>query len=152
MDIYPPLVLMDNVPVANNEELLSIPSNRIERIEVLNQAYMVGNTRYSGILSIYSSKKDMSGLAQEGERYFFNLRMLDDKSPVYEYEAALTESSSPDIRNLLYWKPSVSFSEDGTFRVSFSTPDSPGRYVLTLRGIDPVSSRSVLGKALISVK
>jgi len=152
MDIYPPLVLMDNVPVPNNEELLSLPSNRIERIEVLNQAYMVGNTRYSGILSIFSTKKDMSDLAQEGERHFFNLRMLDDKSPVYEYEAALMESSSPDIRNLLYWEPSVSFSEEGTFRVSFSTPDSPGWYVLTLRGTDPVSSSSVLGKALISVK
>jgi len=152
MDIYPPLVLMDNVPVPNNEELLSIPSNRIERIEVLNQAYMVGNTRYSGILSIYSTKKDMSGLAQEGERNFFNLRMLDEKNPVYGYEAASTEPSSPDIRNLLYWEPNVSFSEEGTFRVTFSTPDSPGWYVLTLRGTDPVSSRSVLGKALISVK
>ena len=62
MEIYPPLVLMDNVPVPNNDELLNIPSNRIERIEVLNQAYMVGNIRYSGILSVYSGKKDMSRL------------------------------------------------------------------------------------------
>lgn len=152
MDIYPPLVLMDNVPVPNNEKLLSIPSNRIERIEVLNQAYMVGNTRYSGILSIYSTKKDMSGLAQEGERHFFNLRMLDDKIPVYEYEAFLAESSSPDIRNLLYWEPRIQFSEEGKFLVNFSTPDTPGQYVVTIRGTDPVSSRFVLGKALISVK
>jgi len=152
LDIYPPLVLMDNVPVPNNEELLSLPSNRIERIEVLNQAYMVGNTRYSGILSIYSTKKDMSGLAQEGERHFFNLRMLDDKNPGYKCKAALTESSSPDIRNLLYWEPSVSFSEEGTFRVTFSTPDTPGQYVVTIRGTDPENGTNVLGKARILVK
>ena len=94
----------------------------------------------------------MSGVAQDEERHFFNLRMLDDEDPGKEYVAVPGESSLPDIRNLLYWEPSVSFSEDGTFRVSFSTPDSPGKYVLTLRGMDPVNSRSVLGKALISVK
>jgi hypothetical protein len=152
MDIYPPLILMDNIQVPNNEELLNIPSKRIERIEVLNKAYMVGNTRYSGILSIYSTKKDMSGVAQEGEHHFFNLHMLDDEDPGFEHTADPMESSFPDIRNLLYWEPSVSFSEEGTFRVTFSTPDSPGKYVLTLRGTDPVSSGSVLGKALILVK
>jgi hypothetical protein len=78
--------------------------------------------------------------------------MLDDKDSGFEHAAAPMKSSLPDIRNLLYWESSVSFSEEGTFRVTFSTPDSPGKYVLTLRGMDPVSSRSVLGKALISVK
>ena len=77
LDIYPPLILVDNVPVPNNEAFLNIPSKRIERIEVVNQAYMVGNTRYSGIISIYSSKKDMTGMTQEGERHFFNFHLLD---------------------------------------------------------------------------
>jgi len=152
MEIYPPLILMDNVPVPNNEELLNIPSNRIERIEVLNQAYMVGNTRYSGILSIYSTKKDMSGLAQEGERHFFNLRMLDDKNPVFEHELSAKEASSPDIRNLLYWEPGIRFSEEGKFPVNLSTPDTPGQYVVTLRGRDPENRANVLIKAMILVK
>jgi len=152
MDIYPPLILMDNVPVPNNEELLSIPSNRIERIEVLNQAYMVGNTRYSGILSIYSTKKDMSGLAQEGERHFFNLRMLDDNNPVFEYELTAKEASSPDIRNLLYWEPGIRFSEEGKFLVNLSTPDTPGQYVVTVSGTDSENRANVLIKAMILVK
>ena len=152
MEIYPPLVLMDNVPVPNNDELLNIPSNRIERIEVLNQAYMVGSIRYSGILSVYSGKKDMSGLDQDGERQFFNLQMLDDNSLDFEYEAAARESSIPDIRNLLYWEPSIEFSEEGTYRVIFSIPDTPGQYVLTIRGTDPVNRTNMLEKALFLVK
>ena len=76
LDIYPPLLLLDNVPVPNNEEFLNIPSNRIERIEVINQAYMVGNTRYSGIFSVYSNKRDMAGMTQEGDRYFFNFSFI----------------------------------------------------------------------------
>jgi len=152
MDIYPPLILMDNVPVPNNDELLNIPSMRIERIEALNQAYMVGNTRYSGILSIYSTKKDMSGLAQEEDRHFFNFQMLDDGNTCNEYEASSTESFIPEIRNLLYWEPSVNFTEEGSFRVIFSTPDTPGQYVISLRGTKPENRTNVLGKALILVK
>ena len=152
MEIYPPLVLMDNVPVPNNDELLNIPSNRIERIEVLNEAYMVGSIRYSGILSVYSGKKYMSGLDQDGERQFFNFQMLDDNSLDFEYEAAARESSIPDIRNLLYWEPSIEFSEKGTYRVNFSTPDTPGQYVLTIRGTDPVNGTNMLEKALFLVK
>jgi len=151
MDIYPPLLLMDNVPVPNNEELLNIPSSRIERIEVLNQAYMVGNTRYSGILSIYSTKKDMSGMAKEGSRHFFNFHMLENAYPKYAY-MAVKESSAPDIRNLLYWEPRIEFSDEGTFHVNFSTPDMPGHYVLTLGGTDPENRSSVLIKAMILVK
>ncbi len=151
MDIYPPLLLMDNVPVPNNEELLNIPSSRIERIEVLNQAYMVGNTRYSGILSIYSTKKDMSGMAQEGTRHFFNFHMLDNRNPLSE-KMAVEESSAPDIRNLLCWTPRIELSDEGASHVSFSTPDMPGNYFLTLFGTDSENRASVLIKAMILVK
>ena len=113
---------------------------------------MVGSIRYSGILSVYSGKKDMSGLDQDGERQFFNFQMLDDNSLDFEYEAAARESSIPDIRNLLYWEPSIEFSEKGTYRVNFSTPDTPGQYVLTIRGTDPVNGTNMLEKALFLVK
>ncbi|MEA3460962.1 MAG: hypothetical protein U9R49_03715, partial [Bacteroidota bacterium] len=152
MEIYPPLVLMDNVPVANNEEFLNIPSNRIERIEVLNRAYMVGNIRYSGIFSVYSGKKDMAGITQEGERHFFNLRLLDETVPLHKHETKPNETSLPDIRNLLLWDPEIELTDEGWCSIHFTTPDSPGIYVLTLRGLGPETSSPVFRKVLISVK
>lgn len=152
MDIYPPLILVDNVPVANNEEVLNITSNRIERIEVINQAYLVGNSRYSGILSVYSAKKDMTGMNREGERHFFNLRLLDEKYRLQADEPSPLESSVPDVRNLLFWDPETELSGEGSCSVRFTTPDVPGNYVLTLRGTDPHKGSPVFRKALISVK
>lgn len=152
LDIYPPLVLMDNVPVANNEEFLNIPSSRIERIEVLNRAYMVGKVRYSGIFSVYSSKRDMAGITQEGERYFFNLRLLDNKIPGHANEAWAVESLIPDISNLLYWEPEFKIRNEGLGKVIFKTPDIPGNYVLTVLGTGPGKSPPVYRKALITVK
>lgn len=151
MDIYPPLVLMDNIPVPNNDELLNIPGQRIERIEVLNQAYIVGNTRYSGIFSIYSSKKDMAGLDQQGERYFFNLQMLDNKGQIMR-ESGKLAPRLPRISNLLYWGPGISTGENGILKVDFETPDTPGSYILTLRGTDPAINPEVFYRARFSVK
>jgi hypothetical protein len=152
LDIYPPLVLMDNVPVPNDEELLDIPSSRIERIEVLNHAYMVGKFRYSGILSLFSNKKDMAGISQEGERYFFNLQLLDQILHKREYQDVSVDTEIPDIRNLLYWEPEIKFTEEGSFKVVFSTSDTSGQYFITLRGIDPGNSSLVFRKAFFTVK
>lgn len=152
LDIYPPLILVDNVPVPNNEAFLNIPSNRIERIEVVNHAYMVGNSRYSGIISIYSSKKDMTGMSQEGERNFFNLRLLDGAYREKEDTAGSRGSSFPDVRNLLFLESALKISTEGLAQVHFRTPDSPGTYVLTLRGVDQEKGSIAFRKALISVK
>ena len=151
MDIYPPLVLLDNVPVPNNEELLNIPGNRIERIEVLNRAYMVGNTRYSGIFSIYSSNKDMAGLSTRGEGHFFNLQMLDQYA---KPEPALhsSDAGGPFIRNLLYWEPDIRFSEGGRYKLRFSAPDTPGTYVLSLRGGEQEKDHILLFQTELLVK
>jgi len=94
----------------------------------------------------------MSRLAQEGDRHFFNFQILDDGTTCNEYEASSTESFIPEIRNLLYWEPSVNFTKEGSFRVIFSTPDTPGQYVISLRGTNPENRTNVLGKALILVK
>jgi hypothetical protein len=152
LDIYPPLILVDNVPVPNSEAFLNIPSNRIERIEVVNQAYMVGFTRYSGIISVYSSKKDMTGMAQEGERHFFNFRLIDGNYSIKGDETSTRGSSIPDVRNLLLQEPALKISGGGLGRVQFMTPDSPGTYVLTLRGMDHEKGTIAFMKASISVK
>jgi hypothetical protein len=151
MDIYPPLVLLDNVPVPNNEELLNIPGNRILRIEVLNRAYMVGNTRYSGIFSIYSSNMDMAGVSTRGEGQFFNLQMPDRYTkPVLEFPPS--EARGPFIGNLLYWEPDIRFSAGVTYQLRFSTPDTPGTYVLSLRGSEQGEDYVLLFQTELLVK
>jgi hypothetical protein len=54
-------------------------------------------------------------------------------SPVYDTEAQ-AKSRMPDLRNLLYWAPSV--STQGKDAVSFFTSDQPGKYVGVVQGIN----------------
>jgi len=152
LDIYPPLVLIDNIPVPNNDVLLHIPSSRIKSIEVLNEAYMIGEFRYSGIINIFSNQHDMAGISLEGEHSFFNFQLIDNKLDIPEFQKDSDCSDQPDIRNQLYWEPEIEFTEKTSFKAAFSTSDASGLYVVTLRGMDPGNSSGVCKKALFSVK
>ena len=54
-------------------------------------------------------------------------------SPVYDSEAQ-AKSRMPDLRNLLYWSPSIGTNGNGA--VSFFTSDQPGKYVGVVQGIN----------------
>jgi len=152
LDIYPPLVLMDNVPVANNTELLNIPSGRLKRIEVLNEAYMIGEFRYSGILSIFSNQNDMAGISLTGEHYFFDYQLLDSMLSMPEKQLDPCKSAHPNIRNQLYWESEIEFNEEGSFKVAFLTSEAPGQYVITLRSFEQENGPGHFKKELFSVK
>ncbi len=152
LDIYPPLVLIDNVPVPNDDVLLHIPSSRIKSIEVLNEAYMIGEFRYSGIINIFSNQHDMAGISLKGEHSFFNFQLIDNKLDIPESQKDSHCSDQPDIRNQLYWEPEIEFTEKTSFKAIFSTSDASGLYVVTLRGMAPGNSSGVCKKALFSVK
>lgn len=152
LDIYPPLVLMDNVPVANNMELLNIPSSRLKRIEVMNAAYMIGKFRYSGIFSIFSNQNDMAGISLTGEHYFFDYQLLDSKLSMSEKQTDPCKSAHPDIRNQLYWESEIEFNEEGSFKVAFVTSEASGQYVITLRRIEQGNGPGPFKKELFSVK
>lgn len=149
---YPPLVLVDNIPVANDEKLLSTACRRIERIEVINQGYVVGNFKYGGIVSIFSEEKDLAGELSESNQ-FFNYRLF---STGFE-EAPETESdpSGPtvaDRRNLLYWKPCFQLDGTQSIKISFFTSDAPGEYEVCIRSFGTPGEGSIYRIIKFTVK
>jgi hypothetical protein len=152
LDIYPPLVLIDNVPVPNNDVLLHIPSSRIKSIEVLNEAYMIGEFRYSGIINIFSNQHDMAGISLDGEHSFFDFQLLDNKLDIPEFQKDSDSSDLPDVRNQLYWEPEIEFTDKADFRIVFFTSDASGLYLVTLRRADQKNGTSTYKKALFRVK
>ncbi|HKK62326.1 MAG TPA: Plug domain-containing protein [Bacteroidales bacterium] len=133
---YPPLILIDNIPVYNDVEMLSIPSNMIERIELVNGGYIVGQYKYSGVLSMYSKERDIANYKLPENSYFFNYSMFDaDKFSAPEYNSGPSDSRFPDLRNTLYWNPDVDISENGSGELKFYTSDVQDEYRILLRGL-----------------
>jgi hypothetical protein len=148
----PPLILLDNVHVNNDDQLLKIPLNRIEKVDVINQDYVVEGMRYYGIISIYSKNKNFAGLDLNKNSVFFTYDLFSDRNTGYDYSVGSNDSRIPDRRNLLYWNPDIQLSADKKTTISFYTSDSKGVYIVYIRGKNSRDKRDIYGKCYFTVK
>jgi len=88
----------------------------------------VGYKTYQGDLGGYELDPNAVIIEYDGlqrQREFF--------SPVYE-SAGQKESRIPDLRNLLYWSPSVKTMQEGKQQLSFYSADIKSAFALLYKG------------------
>jgi hypothetical protein len=146
----PPLILMDNIPVQNNAMLLGIPTKEIERIEVINGGYIVGKTFYSGIVSIFSNKRNLAGLDLKNNIQFFNYQLFQENKSFVPFNEKNISGRSAEMLNLLYWQPSLNLSKNSPAKISFYTSDALGKYVVTIRSAGDNESTHVIKQLVFS--
>jgi hypothetical protein len=134
---YPPLVMLDNIPVTDIDAFLAMPTHQLDRVEVLNRGYVIGDLRYSGIISVFSKDNKRGGLNFFENSRFFTFGLFTGGIPAFpSYNDQEVHSPVPDLRNTLYWNSRIDFSEDGIGQVSFFTGDATGEYEVVIRGFD----------------
>lgn len=150
---YPPLILMDNIPVTDIGNLLEAEMYRIDRVEVVNMGYVVGDYRYNGVISIFSANRDMAGIALTGDSRFFSYQLFSDSESGFpDYSGSLKDSPVADRRNLLYWEPQLKLTEGAGSGIHFYTSDAPGTYVVLLRRLQSDGSTLFFKTATFTVK
>ena len=131
--IYEPLVLVDMVPIFDIEKILALQPDKIDRIEVVTMPYVRGDIVFGGIVSLFSKKGDLAGIDLPTAGRFITYNMLgSDVAPEYP---SLSNSHIPNVRNCLYWNPSVKPDQSGTAELSFNTGDNTGDFIIVLKGI-----------------
>ncbi|HEX8348726.1 MAG TPA: hypothetical protein VF598_02075 [Hymenobacter sp.] len=132
-----PMVLLDGVPIFNINKMMTMDPLKIQKLEVTDSRYFHGSSVYSGVVSYTTYKGDLEGfpldprvLVQQyeglqGQREFY--------APRYDTPQA-KQSRLPDLRNLLYWNPSITTSTAAT-KLEFYTGDQAGRYMVVLQGL-----------------
>jgi hypothetical protein len=148
---YPPLIFLDNIQVNNDDRLLKLPLNRIERVEAIESGYMVGNMKYSGLLSIYSKNKDFAGIDLNKNSMFFAFDLFSDENSGFTFGENSFDPRIPDRRNLLYWNPDIQLSVSQKTTISFYTSDNKGDYIVYIIGKNSKDAREVYGKCFFSV-
>ena len=148
---YPPLIFLDNIPVNNDDRLLKLPLNKIERVEAIESGYMVGNMKYSGLVSIYSKNKDFAGIDLNKNSMFFAFDLFSDENSEFTFGENSYDSRVPDRRNLLYWNPDIQLSVGQKTTISFYTSDNKGDYAVYIFGKNNGDDREVYGKYFFSV-
>jgi hypothetical protein len=146
---YKPLMLVDWVAVEDIDKILAMSPLEIERIELVNSPYVKGNITYGGIISFVSKKSNFAGIDLPTSGTFVNYRFLQDST--LNTPPVRLSASIPDSRNTVYWNPAVQTTGNGNARITFTAPDTPGKYSILVREMRK-NGEVVLTKEMIEVK
>jgi hypothetical protein len=140
--IYEPLIMIDHISVFDHEALLTLPPEKIEKIDLINEVYLKGNVVFGGVLAVYSKKGDMAGIDLPEGSYFFDYQSLYPQDTwMAGTESTLDKQTSgrvPDTRNTIYWTGDLQLKKGNSLEIPFRAPEIPGEYVILVRGVDPM--------------
>lgn len=139
--IYDPLIMIDHISIFDHEAVLDLLPERIERIDLINEVYLKGNVAFGGVLAIYSKNGDMAGIDLPEGSYFFDYQSyyLPDEMPegITPEDRQPGSGRIPDTRNTIFWSSDLQLKKGSSLEIPFRAPDTPGNYVILVRGMDP---------------
>lgn len=128
----PYLVLMDNIIVTDLNKLLKKRTNQIEKIELIERGYAIGNMKYGGVIHLKTKQKDFAGMDLPDNSVFIS---FDTYSKNTRKETRIMEEHIPDRRNILYWNPEFKFQSGIENKFSFQTTDVAGEYIILIKTV-----------------
>ena len=134
----PPLVMIDGVIINDLAVLVDLNPEIVEKIEVVKTPYLIGDLILYGIVNVITRSGDFSDIIVPDyavvlpyrvveKHYGFNAPDYDDKQRKL--------SRVPDLRNTLYWNPSVKTESNGEVEIEFWTSDLQGIYTINVQGV-----------------
>lgn len=147
----PPVMFIDGVVVSDPSVLAGLKPEKAEKIDLIRSRYVVGDYLFFGLVNVITKTGDFSSVPLPGYAVRIPYRIFDKVpgfwSPSYPDQES-RQSRIPDLRNTLYWNPSVRPGSDGRFRVEFWSSDYVTDYEINVQGVDyigePVSFRTIL--------
>jgi ABC-type Fe3+-hydroxamate transport system substrate-binding protein len=133
-----PCLFIDGVMVKDPSLIVAIDPELVEKIDVVQQKYFVGNYLLDGIVNIITKSADFSVVALPDYAIREPYKVIDPevsfRSPDYSSTLALV-SHAPDFRNTLYWNPSIKTDKEGKASFEFWTSDFKTDFELNIQGI-----------------
>jgi hypothetical protein len=135
----PPGIFVDGVVFNNATILADLDPELVEQIDVVTDKYLVGKYLFYGIINVITKAGDFSNVGLPENAVRLSHRIIDPvklfSSPDYS-EQEIKQSRVPDLRNTLYWNPSVQPDDEGKIRIEFWTSDYGTDYKIDIQGID----------------
>ncbi len=128
------LVILDDAPIFDVEELLKISPANIASIDVINRPYYLGDYLVSSVVSLKTKTGDFGGYKFPPQSIFLEYQTLSKTrqfmAPDFGSEKA-RQSPLPDFRTTLFWSPLAEVNGVNT-SLSFSASDATGKYDIVI--------------------
>ncbi len=141
-----PMVLVDNIPVFDVNELLKIHPSKIEAIEIINKTYVYGAHAINGIIMLTTKTDNFAGVTLPDESVFLEYLMRNKNQHAANPATNLieiTSSTIPVFRNSLLWA-STDSRTTGSMTYVFNRPDYSGSYQVIVKSYSSKGEFSVL--------
>jgi hypothetical protein len=133
-----PLILIDNLPVFDVNELMKINPELIRKISVINRTYAYGEHLFRGIVFLETNTNNFAGIALPVSSTFLEFQAVEDLkifNPANDSDISKASLRNADFRNVLYWNPDPEIMS-GKETVSFTTSDYEGNYQIIVRAMN----------------
>lgn len=147
----PPGLFIDGVKINNASVLADLDPELVEQIDVVSDKYIVGDYMFYGIVNVITRAGNFNNIPLPEGAVRLNYRITDPSfsflSPDYSAEGT-RRNRIPDLRNTLFWNPSVITGNDGKIRIGFWFPDYRTDYKVSIQGTErdgsPVSFKKII--------
>lgn len=134
-----PVTFVDGVVVRDPSVIAGLDPAKVEKIDVIRSRYVVGDYLFFGLVNVITGAGDFSDIALPEYAVRLPYRIFEPEprfwSPSYT-DPESRQSRIPDLRNTLYWNPSVRPGSDGRFSVEFWSSDYVTNYEVNIQGVD----------------
>ncbi len=133
----PPLLLIDGVIINDPSIIANLDPERVEEIDAIKDRYFVGDYLFFGLVNVITRTGDFSNITLPDYAVRLPYRAVDPvksfTAPGYETQTT-KQSRIPDLRNTLYWNPSVKTDTAGNARIEVWTSDFTADYQIKIQG------------------
>jgi len=151
----PALVMLDGIPVHDQQWIMNIDPLLIESIDVVTKKYFIGNEVFSGVVNLKTYHHDLAGvelpLSIEKKPYKSLQNPMEFYYPNHG-ENASENRRIPDRRNTLYWNPGIEITSEKSEQLQFYTGDTTGEYLIVINGITSQGTLVHLTKKIRVIK
>ena len=126
------LILLDGVPVLDQEKIFSYDPLLVKRIDIYPDSYFVGIRGFSGIVNFVTYKGTLPSMAFED-----NVRIVDFQGTSYPlaYTCEGVDNEYPDFRQTLLWHPLLTLEPGESMEMECKMPVYTGRFEAVAEGI-----------------
>lgn len=126
------LMMIDGIPVLEQERILDYDPLLVNRIEIYPNTYFLGTRNFGGVANFVTYKGNLPSM-----KFADNVRILSYQGTSFPlaYTCSKVSSSYPDYRQTIYWHPVISLEPGESVEIQCKTPAYSGRFEISAEGL-----------------
>jgi hypothetical protein len=132
------IVLLNGVPFTDMAYISTLGTKDIQRIEIIQSNFLVGDLTLPGLVSIYTHDRKIPENYLKSQSVRFRNPVMDTADEESADEWNVTEMPGdhyPAFRNNLYWDPFVRISNNNKVKITFQSLLLTGRFKVSVEGL-----------------